>query len=192
MKWFDKLFKKGEDGTKVELWYVVIILALGVIIFTFANKNITESEVDNIQPSIDTVNTSKTISYEERLETRLEDTLSNMAGVGKMDILLTIESSKEIELNKDVPSSESIMLEEDSSGGSRNSTDKSQSEKTVLTNNPDGSSEPIVLKETMPTVQGVVILAENGDDPIVKEMLTNAAVVLLDIPAHKVQVYKMK
>ncbi|WP_105618129.1 hypothetical protein [Vallitalea okinawensis] len=192
MKWFDRLFKKGEDGTRVELWYVVIILALGVIIFTFANKNITESEVDNIQPSIDTVNTSKTISYEERLESRLEDTISNIHGVGKVDILLTIESSKEIVLNKDVPSGESIMEEKDSSGGSRNSTDKTQSEETVLTNNPDGSSEPIVLKETMPIVQGVLILAENGDDPIVKETLTNAAVILLDIPAHKVQVVKMK
>lgn len=191
MKWFEDFFKKNEDGSANKIWYIVILLCIGVILFMFANKNITESEVEQTSPVMDTVQTAKTLSYEERLENRLEEAFSKMAGVGKVEVTLTIASSKEVILNKDTITDNSTLVEQDSNGGNRSSEDANFNEKTILTSGNDGSQEPIVLKETMPMVQGVMILALNGDDPTVQADLTKAAETLLNVPAHKVNVFKM-
>lgn len=192
MKWFDKLFKKGENGKSFDLWYVLIILAIGVILFSFANRNITESNVKDVGQTVEAVTTSNTLSYEERLEKRLEETLSQMDGAGEVKILLTIESSKEIVVNKDNQLKESNIREEDSNGGNRSTVDRAVDDKTIMVNKTDGSTEPIVIKENMPIIEGVLILSEYGDNPKVRERLTRAAEILLDIPVHKIEVYKMK
>jgi len=41
-------------------------------------------------------------------------------------------------------------------------------------------------------VEGVIIVAEGGDDILIKEALMNAAKTVLGIEMHKVQVLKMK
>ncbi len=40
-------------------------------------------------------------------------------------------------------------------------------------------------------MSGVVIIAEGGENPIVKNYLIHVAQVLLDLPAHKIEVMKM-
>ena len=41
-------------------------------------------------------------------------------------------------------------------------------------------------------MEGVVIVAQGGGDPVVSAALNQAAQALLDVPAHKVAVLKMK
>lgn len=191
MKWFDELFK-GENNKKNNLTWIIIILALAVIIFTFMNKDIRNGSKDTSPVPSQIITTEETLSYEERLEKRLEETLSRIEGVDRIDVLLTIESSEEKIINKDIPVKESNNLENDGSGGTRSSQERDQDEKTVLLKDPDGTTQPIIVKEIMPVIQGVIILTNNGDDPILKEKLMKAAEILLDIAPHKIGVYKMK
>lgn len=189
-KWYEDFFKKGDDGSSGKMGYLIILLVLGVILFLFTNKNITEHKKVDIAPAVDTVQTEKTLSYEESLEKRLEESFSQIAGVGEVDVTLTLASSKEIILNKDEVRDESSLTEEDSNGGNRNSKESSYSDTTITLSGSDGSQDPIVLKENMPMVQGIIILATQGDKPTVQESLTRAAQILLDVPAHKVFVSK--
>ena len=55
-----------------------------------------------------------------------------------------------------------------------------------------GSFSPLVLSEASPKVEGVVIVAEGGGNPAVCASLNRAAQALLDVPAHKIAVLKMK
>ena len=52
--------------------------------------------------------------------------------------------------------------------------------------------KPIILKEVLPEVKGVVVVADGASDTLIKERLVNAVKVLFDIPIHKIQVFERK
>lgn len=53
------------------------------------------------------------------------------------------------------------------------------------------SGEPFIVKEKTPEIEGIVVVAEGGDDIIVKDAISKAAQALFNVPAHKVEVLKM-
>ena len=55
-----------------------------------------------------------------------------------------------------------------------------------------GNRTPLIIQETMPEVEGIVIVAEGGENPQVAQLLSEASQALLNVPAHKVAVLKMK
>ncbi|MBR5122887.1 MAG: hypothetical protein IKU91_04955, partial [Anaerotignum sp.] len=62
----------------------------------------------------------------------------------------------------------------------------------ILLEDGDGGTEPLILTEISPVVEGVMIAAQGADQPAVAVALHQAAQALLDVPAHKVAVLKMK
>jgi stage III sporulation protein AG len=129
-------------------------------------------------------------AYSETIEKKLEKEFAKIDGVGRVEVIVTMKTKGEIVLNKDKPYNSSNTLEEDDQGGTRESTEVQQQEATVLIRRSDGSEEPMIIKELLPEVSGILIIAEGGDSPIVKNNLINAAKVLLDLPAHKIEVMK--
>lgn len=191
MKFFD-FFTKGENNKKMNHLFIVFIIGIMLIILSKSfsmkdNNNPQDTKV--VAPN--TINKTTTESYEEKLEKRLEKEFSKITGVGDVEVILTLKTSGEIIVNKDSPYSQTDMKEQDSEGGTRENIQVENNEKTVLINGSDGSSKPIILKELEPEVNGIVIIAEGGDDVSVKNYLINAAKVLLDVPAHKIEVLKM-
>ena len=62
----------------------------------------------------------------------------------------------------------------------------------ILLEDGNGATEPLVLMENSPVVEGVMIAAQGADQPAVAAALNQAAQALLDVPAHKVAILKMK
>ena len=56
----------------------------------------------------------------------------------------------------------------------------------------NSSTAPLILEEASPAVEGAVIVAQGADSPAVAAALHQAAQALLDVPAHKIAVLKMK
>ena len=123
------------------------------------------------------------------MEERVEKFFSKMEGVG-VQVMITIAYGKEVH-TEDVNFSYSTTNEEDHQGGRREIKSEDIQNKIVMQNTGSGSAQPIVLKEKEPERQGILILAEGGDDPRIKQQLTAASETLLGVPAHKVQVFKM-
>lgn len=181
--------------------YLIIfsILFLMGFLTLFASKDIIEEKqkesisyrddsLENIESRIQ----SKRLSYTEEIEERLKEKLSKIDGAGNLEVLLTLDNNGEIILNKDIPSSSNTRTEEDTSGGGLKYEEKEVRESTVIVRRSDGSEEPIIIKEIMPEVKGVLIIAEGADDSTVKTDLIHAVKVLLDLPVHKIEVVKMK
>lgn len=193
--------KKLGDGKKLTLKNIgveklIVLLVVGVLLLILS-KPMLDADDDTatehqVLPSLSTEEGQANEKvYVEQMENKLEDLLSHTEGVGKVKVLITLKSSRELVVNKDQPYSTSRTEEKDSEGGERLSTDNSYEEQTVLTGNGTGSNEPFVIKELEPEISGIVILAEGGDQPNVKSDLTNAAEVLFNIPAHRIKVMKM-
>lgn len=130
--------------------------------------------------------------YGRILSAEVEDILKYMEGVGRVKVLVTMETSKEAVVEKDSPYTRSNTLETDSEGGSRNIADMENQEETVYITDSQGNKTPYVVKEIAPLVKGVVVVAEGGGKIEVKENITEALVALFDLEPHKIKVVKMR
>ena len=128
--------------------------------------------------------------YERLLEKRVEDTLECVEGVGKVKVMLTLKSSEEKVVEKDSQREENEITEEDSEGGSRVSEDRSLSHTSIYEQKSDGTQTPYVSKEMAPEIEGMVIAADGGDDPVVVKNLTEAVQALFGVEAHKIKLMK--
>lgn len=58
-------------------------------------------------------------------------------------------------------------------------------------NNIDGKN-PLALKEIEPKIEGIIIIAQGGDNIFIKNELIKSAQTILNVDAHKIHVMKMK
>lgn len=114
-------------------------------------------------------------SYEEQMEKKLEELLSQVEGVGQVRVMLTFEGSGERKVEKD----------------KQVRTDGSE-EQTVYEESGSASRTPYVTSESNPQVEGVLVIAEGGDKSRVKEEIIGAAQALFGIEPHKIKIMKME
>lgn len=126
-------------------------------------------------------------TYEETLEARIRQILSNVDGVGEVDVMVVVKTSAEKVIHMDKTSS--LSTTEDQSGGAITvrQTQQNLSESTVM----DGqTSAPIVEKELSPELSGIIISADGGGSAVVKTEISEAMEALFGLPSHKIKVLK--
>ena len=116
------------------------------------------------------------------------------AGTDEETVMITLKSSAEKVLDKDTESDQETVTEEDSQGGTRQSSKTSKKENTVYRtdseSNSQGSGSPYVSKELSPKIEGVVVIADGGENAVVKENISSAVQALFDIEPHKIRIMK--
>jgi len=128
--------------------------------------------------------------YVTDLEKKLEDVLGEMEGVGKVRVMITLSDYGESVVEKDTVDVTGTISENDSNGGSRNSFEREIQSETVRIEN-DSGTYPYVGKEILPTIEGIVVVAEGGGNATVVSQISKAAMALFPIEAHKIIVVKM-
>ena len=129
--------------------------------------------------------------YVEYLEKRLTDSLSRMANVGKVKVMITLKESSELVLEKDSVTNRSATEEKDAQGGSRSMSEATFEENTVYST--DGTySEPYVVKVCTPKIEGVLVVAEGAGSGTVNRTIVEIVQALFGVEAHKVVVVKME
>ena len=128
----------------------------------------------------------------QNLEQRLEEMLGAMQGVGRVKVMVTLASSGEKIVEKDIPLERSNIVENDSTGGNRSTNEMYSQEETVYSTNSEGDKIPYVVKENSAVVEGVSVVAEGGDSALVQKNISEVIQALFGIEAHKIKVVKMK
>lgn len=127
--------------------------------------------------------------YGDYLEKKLEKILGELKGVGKVSVMVTLESSTEkITANNTTKTIESTV-EEDAEGGKREINREDVTIQVVTEGNDENL---LIVKEIKPDVQGVIVVAEGADDANVKESLYEAVKTVLNIKGNKVQIFSNK
>ena len=165
---------------------VSIIFLIVANVFLDSNKKDPEDTMDD-----DPKEYSSSIEedYSSYLEKKLINILSKLDGVGKVNIMVTLEDSAEKIAAANTTTTSENTTENDSEGGTRE-LHREDLTVQVVTKGNDGSM--LVVKEIKPSVQGVIVVAEGAKDPVVKETLYEAVKTVLGIKANKVQVYSSK
>ncbi|NLL73706.1 MAG: stage III sporulation protein AG [Clostridiales bacterium] len=150
-------------------------------------KTITESSLSQIGTNTTSYDSN---TYIAELENRLESILRKVSGIGEVEVMITLKKSKEQIPLKDAPYTRDDSDEDDGEGGSRTNSRIQKEESTVMVTK-DGDTQPYILQEVEPEIEGVLVIAEGGDNILIIKDIVEAAEVLFDIPVHKVKVMKM-
>lgn len=189
--WMSKLRKPKKEQLVVLLLFgvLLVVIALPTTTGTMgADKK--DADISGTQGAAGT--DTATLTYEEQLEKRLSAILSQVAGAGRVEVMVTLESRGERIVEKDTPESRKSVEETDSSGGSRTTDEQEWGEETVYYEDGSGGKSPYVVKELEPNIEGVLVLAEGGDSAVVKQELLEAVQALFPIEAHKVKIMKLE
>lgn len=152
----------------------------------FGEDNISTGTVETSMPETDSMR-----EYAAYLEKALEELLSTVEGAGKVKVMITMESSQEAVVEKDKNRVRAGTTEVDSAGGSRNTSDTSDSEETLYIGGRNNGELPYVKKIIAPRIAGVVVSAQGAGKEGVVKNITEAIQVLFDIDAHKIKIVKM-
>lgn len=130
-------------------------------------------------------------TYITEMENKLESILKKVSGIGQVEVMITLKSSEEQVPLKNTPSTQESLNEVDGEGGSRTNNSVKQDDSTVLVNDGNGNSVPYIVQKIEPQVEGIVVIAEGGNDGNVKMEIMDAAEALFNVPANKIKVMKM-
>ena len=169
---------------KKEQWvigFLMVILVL-VIMIPVPEKRAQE-EVSGKENKVNSLE-----GHGDSLEKQLQAILQKIAGVGKVEVLITYEDKGRVIVEKDESVSEELVQEADSGGGTRTTTTSKNEEKAVYGN----SENPYVVQELSPKVKGVLVVAEGGGNLSVKKQIQETIEALFGLDTHKISIMKME
>ncbi len=166
---------------------LVIALLFGAMLILAGDMLFRGEETESIVPEA-----AAEVDYISSLEAKTKAILEQVDGAGNVDVMITLSTEGESVYAQEIKKSTSETEESASQGDSRGILSETEENTVVTVNNGDGSTSPVVIKEMTAEVSGIVIVAEGGDNIIVKDALIRAAQALFGVEANKVEVFKMK
>ena len=189
--------KEGENQNKKKienLVFLIIILIVTIIIINEIwkkdeNSNNTTKDTNSLSGKILADNSKNEVSNQTELETKLENILSTIKNVGKVNVLINYSESSSLVPLYNESTTTSSTEEGDSGGGTRNVTE-TESKKDVVFSESSGQKQPVTEKKVMPTIQGAIITAEGAKDANVKTNIINAVGAVTGLSIDKIQVFE--
>jgi len=170
-----KIFEhKTAESTKIKLLFILgAVGILFVVLPTFwdnTNSDLQSEEViQNPQPN----------DYALYLSNQLENILGEIEGVGKICVMVTLEKEEECIYATDL--SQDIQTPE-----------QQQKDQKHVVIEKNGQEEALVTTRITPKIQGVIIVCEGGNNPVVVKKLTDAVTASLNIGPSRVSVSNSK
>ena len=163
----EKLLGELKRSPKLAVYLTVAAVCILILLFL----RTPEKKDDTIRPTEEPEQIYTVENYEEELEKKLKEIISQIQGVGEVTVMLTIEGTETKIYASDTSESDS----------------KRDSETVVI-----GSKEALLQAIKYPEVKGVLVVCSGGDRPLIKEKVVNAVATVLDIPTSKVYVTNAK
>lgn len=180
--------RKGEKLPRKSQLLILLLVGILLMVIVLPIPDGGEgSEEENNQTDVKITDAG---DYEAYLEEKTARTLQYVEGVGKAEVMITLKSSSQKVIEKDQQSSSQTTEEEDSEGGTRTLNDISSDKTSIYEQNSDGSQSPYVSKELTPEIEGVVVIADGGDNAVVVQNITEAVQALFGVEAHKIKIMK--
>ncbi len=153
--------------------FVILVILVGLVLLMLPDS---QPETTAQEKAI--LGTEENFSV-EALEEKLAQTLSEIEGVGKVSVMLTVQSGMKRVLAQD----KSVEQEEGR---------VKQEAETVVVSAGSGVEDVVLVQQVYPQFQGALVVAEGGADPAIKLKLTEAVAALTGLGADKISICKGK
>ena len=197
------MLKKTEGNNKRNIENLVVFLILLIITIIAINtiwgdkKEDTKSQESNetsykqLAENLDSkINSNNKEFNEYNLEQSLEDILSKMAGVGKVQVLVTYSETSEVVAMYNEKNTSNNTEETDTNGGTRKIS-QTDTDKEIIYEEKNGEKVPITQKVIMPKIEGAVITAEGAGNINVKTNIIQAVSAATGLSTYRIQVFEM-
>lgn len=197
-----KFNKESEGNNKRKIENLVVFLVLLIITIIAINtiwgdkKEEVKQEDNNssykqLAESMDNnINSNNQQLNEYNLEQSLEDILSKIAGVGKVQVLVTYSETSEVVAMYNETYTASNTEETDTNGGTRK-IEETDTSKEIIFEDKDGEKTPITQKVVMPKIEGAIITAEGADNVSIKADIIQAVSAATGLATYRIQVFEM-
>ncbi len=177
----NKFLAKLKKVKHIEI-YAVIILVVVVLAILLAPSS-SQPQKGDAKSTMTT-----TTQYALSLENRLNSVLRDIAGAGEVNCMVTLDGEIErvLAYSNDIKNS---STQNTTSSGSVNKTETENSSREPIIITVNGSSEPLVIKEIMPAVKGVVVVATGANNVKVKLDILKAVQALLKIESSQIEIF---
>lgn len=162
------VFEKLKKDKKALMIIVTGVLGMLLIMLSGSGEQVRDNETDVCDNNI----TSQT-----EIKNEVEDLIQNIQGAGKTQIMITYKSAEE------------TIYAVDTEEQTEKEGQQIKREHIIVENNSGEGGLPV--KIIYPEVQGVAVICEGGDDPIVKEKIYSLLSALFNINSNSISVAAM-
>lgn len=181
------------ENKKVQMLLALVLVLVSIRLYfptdAAPDAALVNSNTTN-QPQATSALTAIT-QYQNSLEKQLEAHLTKIAGAGQVSVMLTLASTSDAHIALNTQKTSRHTEEKNGTGTTMTTAEQTYSSQPVMTRG-QGLDGVVKLKENMPEVNGVVVVATGAKDPRIEQLLTRAAQTILSLPAHKVRVFPGK
>ncbi|KWX74955.1 stage III sporulation protein AG [Paenibacillus riograndensis] len=185
-------------------WLIILgLLGAAIMLFnSFVNVKKLDSEntgrepppTESSQAALQQGNEAAPNSFagiEQALEDRTKEILEKIVGVGTVDIMVTVDSTEEIVVQRNMNDSQQQSEETDASGGKRHTTQYTR-DGEIVTYSQSGDETPIITKRIKPQVRGVLVVAKGAENKVVRGLIEEAVEKGLNVPDYRISVVPRK
>ena len=196
----DGKIAEENDKKKIEnlVFFIVLLIITIVAIHIIWNGNKESNKEENNTDSkklattneINVNNKSSIDCSDSGIESRLEEILSKIDGVGEVKVFINYSESSEVVAMYNENSKVSNTEESDTSGGTRK-IQETETKKDIIYKEEDGEKTPITQKVIQPKVEGAIITAKGASNATTKTNIIQAVEAVTGLATHKIQVFEM-
>lgn len=157
---------------------IILVLAIAGIVFLVLSEFISFDEAETHKKI-----SATTEDYAEMIEMKLSNIVSSIEGAGEAVVMVTVETGEENVYAKEVKSNEE---------NNENKASSSYEYEYIVIKSGTSSENGMLLKVIEPSIRGVAIVCDGGDNAAVRENILNTVSAVLDIKTNKISVCKKK
>lgn len=162
----------SDKGRKILIASALVIMLL-LLLSTVSCGGKANSEVSQTQ-------TEDLSKLERELEQRLEKLIAEIDGVGKVSVMVTVDTSSRRVYDRNEKAESSVQSGSDSLHESYG-----HQTEVVLAGS---SKEPLEIATVQPRVRGAAVVCSGASDPVIKERVANTVAKALNIGISRVYV----
>ncbi len=173
-----KFLELLNQDKKIKIFVAIGIIGVALIALT--------TFIPEKQDAVIETKTEATMEdYEQRLENQILELVTSIQGVGEAKVMITLKNGVEYVYAKEEKQNT------DTTNGALGDNQTVQQrdnyeQKTILVEDQDGRKKALIRTTLEPTVRGVVIVCQGGDDIYVQQNVIDAVKTALGIGSDKV------
>ena len=189
---FKKMSDENDKKRNIENIIVFIIILIVTVLIINVMWSSNDKKAENKSEDTTKVLAQATSSFEkDDLETRLEDILASIDGVGKVKVLIKYSESSSVVPMYNETTSESTTKETDGDGANKD-VKETESKREIVYTDENGKNTPITEKVIMTVIEGAIVTAQGAGNANIKTSIVSAVEAVTGLAVHKIQVFEMQ
>ena len=172
------------------VFIILLIVTVVMINYIWNGKEKEKTQTQNLVGAKTLAEEPKKSQVDDDMESKLENILSKIKGVGEIKVAVMYSKTSEIVPMYNEDSSEKLTEETDSNGGNRR-VEETTVKKDIIYEENSGVKNPITQSIISPTIEGAIITAKGAGDAQIKANIIQAVEAATGLATHRIQVFEM-